>query len=206
MTYDTFELAALPPVDQSKLMNGIVVPRPIAWVSTIGAAGVNLAPFSYFNAVAVDPCMVMFSISVPVGPRKGSVKDTLQNLREIPEFVVHLVNRALADDMNATSAELPRGQSEFESAGLAMIPSVLVRPPRVAEAPVHMECRVHQIVALGRVPYHMVIGEVLLLHTQSGMVNARHHVDPEAHVPVSRLGGPGMYAIPTDRFVLDRPD
>lgn len=206
MSFDTFELSALAGSDQSKLMNGIVVPRPIAWVSTLGSEGVNLAPFSYFNAVAVDPCMVMFSISVPVGPRKGTVKDTLQNLREIPEFVVHLANRELAARMNATSAELPRGESEIALAGLSTLPSVAVRPPRIAQAPVHMECSVQQIIALGRVPYHMVIGEVLFMHVQEGIVNARHHVAPELHVPISRLGGVGLYSVPTDRFVLDRPD
>lgn len=206
MSFTTFELSALPGIEQSKLLNGIVVPRPIAWVSTLGAAGANLAPFSYFNAVAVDPCMIMFSISVPVGPRKGTLKDTLQNLREIPEFVVHLANRDLAEQLNTTSAELPRGESEFALAGLTTLASVAVRPPRIAQAPVHMECRVQQIIPLGKVPYHLVIGEILLMHVQEGIVNARHHVAPELHVPISRLGGAGLYSVPTDRFLLDRPD
>lgn len=206
MSHDTFDPTALPRLDQSKLMNGLVVPRPIAWVSTTGSAGVNLAPFSYFNAVAVQPCMVMFSVSVPVGARQGSVKDTLQNLDEVPEFVVHLVDRALANRMNATSAELPRGRNEFEVAGLTAIASVKVRPPRIAEANIHMECRVHDIIKLGEVPYRMVIGEVLLLHARAGIVNTRHHVEQEIHTPIARLGGPDMYCTSTDRFTLGRPD
>jgi flavin reductase (DIM6/NTAB) family NADH-FMN oxidoreductase RutF len=155
MSFDTFDLAALPRADQSKLMTGTVVPRPIAWVSTIGSAGVNLAPFSYFNVVAVEPCMIMFSVSVPVGPRAGSVKDTLQNLREVPEFVLHLPDRNLAEKMHA---------------------------------------------------YHMVIGEVLLLHARKGLVNARHHVNQDIRAPVSRLAGAGLYSAPTDRFIVDNSD
>ncbi len=205
MTFDTFEPAALPRVDQSKLINGFVVPRPIAWVSTTGSAGVNLAPFSYFNAVAVDPCMVMFSVGVPVGARSGTVKDTLQNLTEIPEFVLHLVDRDLAKQMISTSTELSRGQSEFEFAGLTEIPSVRVRPPRIEQACVHMECRVHRIVELGASPFHMVIGEVLLVHARSGIVNASHHVDQDLYGPVARLGGVGLYTALKDRFVLDGP-
>jgi flavin reductase (DIM6/NTAB) family NADH-FMN oxidoreductase RutF len=204
MSFDTFDPSALPRIDQSKLMNGLVVPRPIAWVSTIGSAGVNLAPFSYFNAVAVEPCMVMFSVSVPTGARTGSVKDTLQNLDEIPEFVLHLVDRRLATHMNLSSAELPRGESEFEFSKLTKIASTKVRPPRIAEAGVHMECRVHQMLRLGTVPYRMVIGEVLALHTRKEIINARHHVNQDLHAPIARLGA-NLYCAPTDRFTLDRP-
>ena len=203
MEFDTFVPADLPREEHSKLMNGMVVPGPIAWVSAIGRNGVNLAPFSYFNVVAVEPCIVMFSVGIPLGPRAGTVKDTLQNLDVIPEFVLHLVDRPLAEKMNATSVELPRGESEFGHAGLTEIQSTEVRPPRIAEAGVHMECRVMKILTLGKVPFRMVLGGVLAIHTPEGLVNQRHHLDPALHLPISRLGEPGLYSAPTDRFHLN---
>lgn len=205
MNFDSFRMSDLARSDQSKLMNGSVVPRPIAWVSTIGAAGVNLAPFSYFNVVAVEPCLVMFSVGVPVESRRGTVKDTIQNLAEVLEFVLHLVDAELAKAMNATSGEHPRGANELRLAGLTELASTAVRPPRIAEARIQMECRVQETLTLGQVPYHMFIGEVLVLHARSGTVNDRFHVDPELHAPVSRLGGGGLYSRPTDRFTLKRP-
>lgn len=207
MQFDSYRMADLPREDQSKLMNGSVVPRPIAWVSTTGSAGVNLAPFSYFNVVAVKPCLVMFSVAMPFHLRAGTVKDTLQNLAEVPEFVLHLVDRELADKMNATAAELPRGTNEFAAAGLTEMASVYVRPPRIAEAKLHLECRVHNTMELGSVPYQMVIGEVLALHARTGINNDRHHVDPDLFNPIARLAGPNLYTLPTDRFKMkdDQP-
>lgn len=201
-THDTFDPMQLMRADQTKLINGLVVPRPIAWVSTIGAAGVNLAPFSYFNIVAVDPMTVMFSCSIPLADRAGTTKDTLQNIEEVPEFVLHLVDKILADAMNVTSAEFPRGQDEFAAAGLTALPSQRVRPPRIVEASVQMECRVSNAIKLGRVPYTMVLGEVVALHTRKGLVNDRFHVDQEAHRPIARLGGASQYATTQDRFVI----
>ncbi len=206
MGFDLFYPDELSRQDQSKLMNGTVVPRPIAWVSTVGSAGVNLAPFSYFNVVSVQPCIVMFSVATPLGPRTGSVKDTLQNLEEVPEFVLHLVDRSLAEQMNLTSGELPRGTNEFEVAKLTEVPSQVVKPPRIKEAGVHMECKVHDIISLGEVPYKMVLGHVVAIHTRESLVNERYHVDPEKHRPIARLGGPSLYTEPTDTFGIGRPD
>ena len=203
MEFDSFDPAQLARIDQTKLMNGLVVPRPIAWVSTIGSAGVNLAPFSYFNIVAVEPPVVMFSVSIPVGERHGTVKDTLQNLGEVPEFVIHLVDAGLVGQMNVTSAEHPRGADEFQAAGLTAIPSLHVRPPRIAEAGAHLECRVIQTLRFGKVPYTMVLGEVLRIHTRKGIVNERLHVDQDAHRPIGRLGGAAQYATTRDRFVIE---
>jgi flavin reductase (DIM6/NTAB) family NADH-FMN oxidoreductase RutF len=202
MDFDTFYPAELPPASQSTLMNGLVVPRPIAWVSTIGSDGVNLAPFSYFNVVAVEPCIVMFSISVPIGPRAGTLKDTLQNLKGTPEFVLHLVDRELAEKMHLTSAELLQGENEFRHSGLTELASTIVRPPRIAEAGVHMECRVFDIISLGGVPFHMVLGEVLALHVRNGIISDRHNVNPSVHQPISRMGAPGLYSAPTDQFMI----
>lgn len=203
MEFDCFYPAELARIDQTKLMNGVVVPRPIAWVSTTGPAGVNLAPFSYFNVVAVEPPIIMFSVSIPFGDRAGTVKDTLQNLEEVPEFVVHLVDQELADRMNTTSAEHPRGTNEFEAAGLTEIPSQKIRPPRIAEAGVHLECRLFDKIALGTIPYNMVLGEVVAIHTRAGIVNDRHHVDQDLHRPIGRLGGASQYATTKDRFTID---
>src|SRR3954470_11040043 len=121
----------------------VVTPRPIAWVTTVDGQGrVNLAPFSFFNAFGANPPVVVFS---PTLRRDGSKKDTLLNLEVVPEFVLNAAVEDLAAKMNATSKELPHGQNEADYAGLTLQPAVKVRPPRVAESPVHMECRVRQI-------------------------------------------------------------
>ncbi|WP_162246327.1 flavin reductase family protein [Rhizobium sp. Root1204] len=205
MSTDTFDLSELTLNDQRKLINGIVVPRPIAFVSTVGSAGPNVAPFSFFNAVAVDPCMVMFSIGMPQSSRQGGEKDTILNLREVPEFVVHLVDEPVAQAMSDASAEHHRGFNEIEEHGLTSTPSLKVRPPRILECPIQMECRVHSIQILGKAPYHMVIGEVLLIHSRIGYVNDRFHVDPGLHRPIARLGGAGLYLKPTDHLAIPAP-
>lgn len=202
MQFDRIDTADLARPDQSKLLNGILVPRPIAWVSTIGAKGVNLAPFSYFTAVSVQPMIVMFSVSVPFGDRAGTTKDTLQNIDEIPEFVVHLVDRDLAGQMNATSAELPRGTNEFDVAGLTQLPSTKIRPPRIAEAGVHLECTLFDSQQIGDVPYRMIFGEVVAIHCSEGIVNDRFHVNQDLHRPIGRLGGASQYTTPNDRFTI----
>src|SRR6516165_7876751 len=143
---------------------GIVTPRPIAWVTTIDGHGhVNLAPFSFFNAFGANPPVVVFS---PTLRRDGSKKDTLLNLEAVPEFVLNAAVEELAEKMNVTSKELPPGQSEAEYAGLTLQPSLKVRPPRVAETPVHLECKLCQIISIGDGPIaaNLVIGEVLLIH------------------------------------------
>ena len=203
MSFDSFHPSELARIDQTKLMNGIVVPRPIAWVSTIGSHGVNLAPFSYFNIVSVEPPMIMFSVSIPFGDRAGTVKDTLQNIEEVPEFVVHLVDEKLVTQMNETSAEHPRGADEFQIAGLTAIPSEKVRPPRIAEAGAHLECKLVEKITLGKIPYNMILGEVVAIHTRKGIVDDRHRVDQDLHRPIARLGGGSQYATTKDRFVLD---
>ena len=202
MDFDTFHPNTLERLEQTKLINGIVVPRPIAWVSTIGSAGANLAPYSYFNMLSVEPPVLMFSVSIPFSARAGSVKDTLQNLEEVPEFVVHLVDYDLVEQMNESSAEHPRGESEFKLAGLTELPSTMVRPPRIAEANVHMECTLQDIIDIGKVPYRVVLGEVVAVHTRKGIVNDRYHVNQDIHRPIGRLGGASQYATTKDRFEL----
>ncbi len=186
--------------DQYKLMVGSVTPRPIALVTTLGRHGPNAAPFSFFNAVGSDPAMLMFS----VGDRSGADKDTVRNIRETPEFVVHIVSDAIKDRMNICAVDYPPEVNEIEKAGFTMAPSRKVRPPRIVEAPVAMECRLLQIVDLGRKPYHIVFGEVLYFHYHEGIVNERFHVDAGRINPIGRLAGKGGYTRITDRFEMPR--
>ena len=182
----------------------VVTPRPIAWVTTIDAEGrINLAPFSFFNAFGANPPVVVFS---PGLRRDGTKKDTLRNLEVVPEFVLNAAVEDLAEPMNATSKELPPGQSEAEYAGLALQPATKVRPPRVAVSPVHMECRVRQIVPIGDGPIaaNLVIGEVLLIHIDDSVLDSSGHVDPRKLRTIARLGG-DYYCRSTDLFEMKRP-
>jgi flavin reductase (DIM6/NTAB) family NADH-FMN oxidoreductase RutF len=182
----------------------VVTPRPIAWVTTIDAEGrINLAPFSFFNAFGANPPVVVFS---PGLRRDGTKKDTLRNLEIVPEFVLNAAVEDLAEPMNATAKELPPGQSEAEYAGLALQPSTKVRPPRVAVSPVHMECRVRQIMPIGDGPIaaNLVIGEVLLIHIDDSVLDSSGHVDPRKLRTIARLGG-DYYCRSTDLFEMKRP-
>jgi len=183
---------------------GIVTPRPIAWVTTVDQeARVNLAPFSFFNAFGANPPVVVFS---PTLRRDGSRKDTLLNLQVVPEFVLNAAVEDLAEQMNMTSKELPTGQSEAEYAGLTLLPSTKVRPPRVAETPVHLECRVLQFMSIGDGPIaaNLVIGEVLLIHVDESVLDAHGQVDPRKLKTIARLGG-DLYCRSTDLFEMKRP-
>src|SRR3954454_15003779 len=157
-------------------MVGVVTPRPIAWVTTIDRDGrVNLAPFSFFNAFGANPPVVVFS---PTLRRDGTKKDTLLNVEANGEFVLNAAVESLADQVNLSSKELPHGESEVELTGLTLRPSVKVRPPRLAEAPVNLECRVLQIVPVGTGPLaaNLVIGEVVALHVDEGVLDAQGRV------------------------------
>ncbi len=183
---------------------GIVNPRPIAWVTTIDGEGrVNLAPFSFFNAFGANPPVVVFS---PTNRRDGSKKDTLLNLEAVPEFVLNAAVEDLAGPMNATSRELPRGQSEADFARLTLEPATKVRPPRVAQSPVHLECRVRQIVPVGEgaIAANLVIGEVLLIHIDEAVLDPSGRVDPRKLRTIARLGG-NYYCRSTDLFEMERP-
>jgi flavin reductase (DIM6/NTAB) family NADH-FMN oxidoreductase RutF len=183
---------------------GVVTPRPIAWVTTVDGEGrVNLAPFSFFNTFGANPPVVVFS---PVLRRDGSQKDTLKNLHSVGEFVVNSAVEDLAEKVNATSAELPPGQSEAEYAHLTLQPSAKVRPPRVAESPVHLECRLRQILPIGSGPIatNLVIGEVVLISIADSVLDEHGAVDPRKLRTIARLGG-DYYCRSTDLFELKRP-
>ena len=186
-------------------MSGMILPRPIAWVSTISGEGrTNLAPFSYFQAVTAKPPTLLF---VPANDRNGKKKDTLLNIEAVPEFVVNLVSYALADKMNACAANLPYGESEFEAFGIASAPSVKVRPPRVAGAPVAFECALHTIVRVGEGPLaaNVVFGRILAAHVEDGILGPDGRPDPKLMDLVGRLGGE-HYARLGEVFSLKRPD
>jgi len=193
-----------------KLMIGAIVPRPIAFVSSLDERGVrNLAPFSYFTAVSADPPVVLFCPSVRrEDPQRGLAahKDTLLNIIATREFVVNVVTETITEKMNATSAQVPPEVDEFELAGLTPLPSELVKPPRVAESPVQMECRLRQIIEVSDRPAggSIVLGEVVRFHVREDLVE-NYRIDPDHLAAVGRMGGP-TYVRTRDRFDLKRPE
>ena len=184
-----------------KLLTGVVVPRPVAWISTRNAEGlVNVAPFSSFNYVAHTPPMLAVNISTQ---DNGSLKDTARNIKETGEFVVNVVTRSALNIMNASSAEYPSDVSESATLGIPLAPGVLVQAPRVALSPVQMECRLSQIVPLGAGINTLYIGEVVMFHLDQAVYDGRR-VDSCAIDPVARLGGP-FYAALGEIFERARP-
>jgi flavin reductase (DIM6/NTAB) family NADH-FMN oxidoreductase RutF len=192
-----------------KLLIGSVVPRPIAWVSSVDADGVrNLAPFSYFMAITHDPPTVAFSS----GPRGADVgggirgkKDTLHNVEVTREFVVNVVDDALAEAMNVTSGDYAADVDEFTKAGLEAASSVKVRAPRVAAAPVSMECRLAQIIPVGNLPHHLIVGEIVHMHVRDDVYDpATGRLDMHRLKPVGRLAG-HLYTHVHDIFEMKRP-
>lgn len=181
----------------------LVAPRPVGWISSVSRAGaVNLAPYSYFNAVCGRPPLVMFS--------SEGRKDTITFVEETSEFVCNLATMDLAEAMNVTSAPWPRGASEFEAAGLAMAESRLVRAPRVAAAPAALECKVVSVMELTDVEQRpldrwMVIGQVVGVHIDDRFV-VDGRVDTAAMRPIARAGYDDYFvATPETRFALGRP-
>lgn len=186
-----------------KLFVGAVVPRPIAFVSSISALGVrNLAPFSFFTVASSNPPAIVFQNSVR---HTGDTKDTIGNIRDTGEFVVNIVSEDFAPKMNATSADVGPEVDEWLLSGLTPLPSTLVKPERVAESRIHMECRLLQIVTVSEQPLggSLIIGEVLRFHVAPEVVND-FRIDPEVLRPIGRMGGP-TYCRCQDRFDMARP-
>ena len=193
-----------PPGHIYKLMVGVIVPRPIAFVSTLATDGVrNLAPFSFFTAISANPPVVCFSPMVRASD--GQHKDTLRNVEATREFVVNVVSEDFAERMNACSAEFPPEVDEFAVSGLTPLASDLVKPPRVAESRVSMECRLLQVVHVSEKPLggSLVLGEVLRFHVADEIVND-YKVDPDRLRAIGRMGGP-TYVRTKDRFDMIRP-
>jgi flavin reductase (DIM6/NTAB) family NADH-FMN oxidoreductase RutF len=187
-----------------------VAPRPIAWVSTVSAAGQpNLAPFSFFNAVCVDPPLLAFAPGLRQAKQKeggsGEAKDTLRNIRETKEFVVNVVTYDLREAMNVTSGEYDASVNEFELAKLTPQAPQVVKPPRVAESPVSFECKLHQILDFSTAPTSgsLVIGEVVSIHINDANLKDGK-LDRNSLDLIGRMGGL-QYTRTTQRFEMVRP-
>lgn len=184
-----------------KLLIGSVLPRPIAWVSSVSSAGeLNLAPFSFFTVASRNPPMLIFSIGEGVEERAGTVKDTLKNIREREEFVVNIVSAALANEMAKTGEHVAPDVDEFAYAGLTPARSEAVSVPRVKEAPVSMECELVQVIPLG--DDHLVIGKVLRYHVADELYN-NGRIDTKKLAPIGRLAGnyspvESMFSLPNE--------
>jgi flavin reductase (DIM6/NTAB) family NADH-FMN oxidoreductase RutF len=193
------------PLDAYRLLISIVTPRPIAWVTSIDTEGrVNLAPFSFFNLFGADPPIVVFA---PNRKRDRSKKDTLNNVETTKEFVINAAVADLAAEVNLSSAELPPGQSEVELTGLSVLPSVKVKPPRLAESPVNLECVLRQVVPVGENPLsaNLVIGEIVTIHVAERVLDERGRIDPRKLRTIARLGA-DYYCHTSDLFQMKRPE
>lgn len=182
----SYAIREMEPRDAYRLFISVVVPRPIAWVSTVGSTAIpNLAPFSFYNAIGGPMPMVMFSPA----QRDGRAKDTLRNIKETGDFVLNVVDEQLASAMVSTGSEWAYDVNEFSVAGLDPAASTDVRPPRVAQARVAMEAQMTQLVPIEGTTYTMVIGRVVRVHVREHLLRSNGTVDPTLLQPVARLGG-----------------
>lgn len=199
-----FELSAMEAKPRYNLMTSLVVPRPIAWVTSQSAAGLrNAAPFSFFNVMSGNPPVVCIGIGV----RDGQPKDSARNIAETGEFVVNLVSEPMVKQMNVTAIEFEEEVDELREAGLRTLASHRVCPPRLADVPASLECVVRQIVAIGG-KRSLVIADVVVVHVRDSLVlnPARGHIATPELGLVGRMHGGGCYARTTDLFQLPRID
>jgi flavin reductase (DIM6/NTAB) family NADH-FMN oxidoreductase RutF len=190
--------------DSHELLMSAILPRPIAFVSTVGEDGVfNVAPFSCFAPIGMKPALVCLQIS---WKRDGQKKDTLRNIEFTKDFVVNVVDESMAEAMNQASADYPSNVDEFKEVGLTAVKSDLVKALRVAESPINMECKLLQILQFGEISTgsNVVIGEVVLVHVKDELW-ADDQIDISKWKPIGRLGGQ-LYCRMTDRFEMKRPD
>jgi flavin reductase (DIM6/NTAB) family NADH-FMN oxidoreductase RutF len=198
-----FDFADLAANARYKLLVSTITPRPIAWVVSQDRDGViNAAPFSFFNAFASDPPVV----GIGIGSHKpGQPKDSRANIQEIGQFVVNLVSEETAQAMNITAIEFEPGVNELTQAGLTTLPSMRVKPPRIAESPVAMECELMQIIDLG--PNRgLVLGRVLVMHIRDDAVidASKQYIDTPKLKLIGRMHGTGWYARTSDLFQMPR--
>jgi flavin reductase (DIM6/NTAB) family NADH-FMN oxidoreductase RutF len=197
-----FDFDVLTAHQRYKLMASLIVPRPIALVTTLGEDGtVNAAPFSLFNMLGEDPPIVMISINKR---DDDSLKDTARNILRTGEFVVHLTDEPIAEQMHRCGDRLPPDESEVDAVGFTTTPSSAVAPPRIVEAPVAFECRLWE--RLETESRHILIGKVLRLHAREGLVDTeRWRVRLQSYFPVGRFGA-SFYTRTRDRFAIDAAD
>lgn len=186
-----------------KLLIGSVVPRPIAWVSTVSNEGKrNLAPFSFFTVASRKPPMLVISIGPGVGEREGTVKDTLRNIRDQKEYVINIVTASLGNEMHRSAENFSSDIDEFTYTGLTPVESAMVRPPRVKEAPINMECKLHDIIKLG--DDHLVIGQMVQYHVWDELYE-KGRINLEKLAPLGRLAGnyslvETVFSLPNDNL------
>jgi flavin reductase (DIM6/NTAB) family NADH-FMN oxidoreductase RutF len=193
------ELAQLPPLERYKLLIGLVIPRPVAWISTYSENGVaNCAPFSFFNVISEDPplCIISFNWR-----SDGTIKHSLKNIRRTREFVVNLADEGTAKAMHLTGTEIPEAESEFVKYGLTPVPAKLVKHPRIAEAAASFECRLERRINFGP-EREMVVGEILIVHARDGIIDpATKRISEDLYRPVGRLFA-DRYCTTRERFNL----
>lgn len=203
-SHASFNVSAMSTGDSYKLIASLVMPRPIAWITSVDAAGVvNAAPYSFFNLVSSDPLLAAVGFS---GASDRDGKDTLSNVRATGELVINLVSEELAEAMNTTAVNAPRGTDEAALVGLATTASEQVKAPRIADAPVSLECRTFQIIEPGA-KSTILLAQVLQIHVRRNALldEARLHVDPNMLRLIGRMHGGGGYCRTRDLFELDRP-
>ncbi|SDH11939.1 NADH-FMN oxidoreductase RutF, flavin reductase (DIM6/NTAB) family [Bradyrhizobium sp. Rc2d] len=191
----------LAPRDRYKLLCGVVVPRPIAFVTTMDEnSSLNAAPFSFFNVFSEDPPLIVLGLQ---HHPDGRFKDTTRNIHRTGEFVLHMVDEALAKAMNDCAVDFPSGESEVAAVGLTTEASAEVKVPRLAAAPFALECRRQVSLAFGP-GRELLVGEVLHLHAREGLLDpARMYVDMATYQPIGRLFG-NLYSTQRDMFAMDR--
>lgn len=196
-----FDLRQLEESDRYKLLTGVVVPRPIALVTSLDVDGqVNAAPFSFFNYLGSDPPLVAIA---PGDRADGTPKDTARNIRGSGEWVVNIVDEAMARAMNICGTDFPPEVNELEAAGLTALASRQIKAPRIAQSPVNLECREHTTLHIGR--NRIIIGEVLHMHIRDDLVDAENfYVHGERLHAIARMHGRGWYARTTDLFEMPR--
>lgn len=204
----TKDASALTGMQLQNILQYVIAPRPICFASTINSKGeVNLSPFSYFNIFSVQPPICIFSPSRRL--RDNTTKHTLDNILEIPECVINIVSYDMVGQTSLASCEYPQGVNEFEKAGFTMLASEVVKPPRVAESPVQLECKINQVIPLGEKAGsgNLVVAEILRIHLSEKILDANGNVDQHALDLVARLGGNWYARINKDSlFQLEKPN
>ena len=201
--FSSYDIAGMSTGNSYKLLASLVMPRPIAWITTIDADGVvNAAPFSFFNLVSADPPLAAIGFS---GASDRQSKDTLVNIRATGELVINLVSEELAQAMNITATAAPRGTDELSLAGLERAASVQVKPPRIAASPASFECRTFQFIEPGG-QSTILLAQVVHVHVRKDAFEneARLHIDPSMLKLVGRMHGGGGYCTTRDLFALER--
>jgi flavin reductase (DIM6/NTAB) family NADH-FMN oxidoreductase RutF len=187
--------------DKYRVLTSCIVPRPIAWVTSVSQDGIyNAAPFSYFTGVSIEPPLVLFAVE----RRHGEKKDTLINIEQTKEFVINIVTASNVEQMNVTSKDFLIEEDEIKIAGLTTISSKLVSPPSIKESPIHMECKLDQIIEVGSSPHSLIIGKVVAVTTDEAVIKDGR-IDMDSLQAVGRMGGK-WYTKSTNLFELERLD